>query len=561
MESPGRTQAAAQTGEWRFRQCFGERAPGEEVHEADLISALEFSHDGERLATGDRGGRVVLFERSNGGDAGSPKRRAQRVDFRYSTEFQSHEPEFDYLKSLEIEEKINQIRWCNRTNGAHFLLSANDKTIKLWKVYERRVQTVSEYNLPSSSSPAASAPAPHYASPSAVPSALPRSPNGNDGPHSASSSRTPCDYGAAEDIARRLGGGANGISSSQHLRLPKLRSGNAALTARCRRTYSNAHAYHINSLSVNCDGETFLSSDDLRINLWHLEEPVQAFNIVDIKPANMENLTEVITISDLHPRDCSVFAYASSKGCIRLADMRDRALCDNHAKVFEDVGGATSGGADCNGNGHACGAGPKTFFSEIIASVTDMKFIGDGRFIVSRDYMTLKLWDVAMDGRGPIASYPVHDHLRPRLGELYESDNLFDKFECCASGGYHSPRNSPAEPSSAIGARYLSTGSYSNLFRIFDARAAMSGAPNWAAEKSAHQLLESSKHPNRYNAEFLNSIKGGGAGRGSPENGKVDLISDLPMDYHSKVLHTAWHPEVPMIAAAATNSLYMFSSV
>ena len=42
----------------------------------------------------------------------------------YST-FQSHEPEFDYLKSLEIEEKINKIRWLKRANPAHFLLSTN----------------------------------------------------------------------------------------------------------------------------------------------------------------------------------------------------------------------------------------------------------------------------------------------------------------------------------------------------------------------------------------------------------------------------------------------------
>ena len=42
----------------------------------------------------------------------------------YST-FQSHEPEFDYLKSLEIEEKINKIRWLKRTNPANFLLSTN----------------------------------------------------------------------------------------------------------------------------------------------------------------------------------------------------------------------------------------------------------------------------------------------------------------------------------------------------------------------------------------------------------------------------------------------------
>ena len=61
-----------------------------------------------------------------------------------------------------------------------------------------------------------------------------------------------------------------------------------------RRIFANAHTYHINSISVNSDGETYLSADDLRINLWHMETTDQSFNIVDIKPANMEELTEVI---------------------------------------------------------------------------------------------------------------------------------------------------------------------------------------------------------------------------------------------------------------------------
>lgn len=42
--------------------------------------------------------------------------------------------QFDFLKSLEIEEKINKIKWCHTVNGAQFLLSTNDKTIKSWKV-------------------------------------------------------------------------------------------------------------------------------------------------------------------------------------------------------------------------------------------------------------------------------------------------------------------------------------------------------------------------------------------------------------------------------------------
>lgn len=29
---------------------------------ADIISAVEFSHSGELLATGDRGGRIVIFQ-------------------------------------------------------------------------------------------------------------------------------------------------------------------------------------------------------------------------------------------------------------------------------------------------------------------------------------------------------------------------------------------------------------------------------------------------------------------------------------------------------------------
>jgi serine/threonine-protein phosphatase 2A regulatory subunit B len=63
-----------------------------------------------------------------------PPRGAAAYEYRYMTEFQSHEPEFDYLKSLEIEEKINKVRWCRSSSNTRMLLSTNDKTVKLWKV-------------------------------------------------------------------------------------------------------------------------------------------------------------------------------------------------------------------------------------------------------------------------------------------------------------------------------------------------------------------------------------------------------------------------------------------
>ena len=182
------------------------------------------------------------------------------------------------------------------------------------------------------------------------------------------------------------------------------------------RQFGNAHAYHINSLSVNSDCETYISADDLRVNLWHLErgDAADAFTVVDIKPENMEDLTEVITSAEFHPSRCDLFAYSSSKGSIRLADMRTNALCASSAKTFDAPETP----------------GSRSFFSEISASVSDVKFTRDGGFLLSRDYLNMRLWDLRMENR-PVATFEVHEHLRAKLCDLYESDAIFDKFQCC----------------------------------------------------------------------------------------------------------------------------------
>ena len=68
----------------------------------------------------------------------SKKSNPRRGEYNVYSTFQSHEPEFDYLKSLEIEEKINKIRWLKRKNPAHFLLSTNGKwTLKFINYIEK----------------------------------------------------------------------------------------------------------------------------------------------------------------------------------------------------------------------------------------------------------------------------------------------------------------------------------------------------------------------------------------------------------------------------------------
>ncbi|KAK9275950.1 hypothetical protein L1049_023225 [Liquidambar formosana] len=356
-------------------------------------------------------------------------------EFRYKTEFQSHEPEFDYLKSLEIEEKVNKIRWCQTANSALFLLSTNDKTIKFWKVA----------------------------------------------------------------------------------------SADSSLAARCRRKYARAHDFHINSISNNSDGETFISADDLRINLWNLDISNQCFNIVDLKPANMEDLTEVISSAEFHPIHCNMLAYSSSKGSIRLIDLRQSALCDTNAKLFEEQ--ETTGS--------------RSFFTELIASISDIKFGTDGRYILSRDYMTLKLWDINMDA-GPVATFQVHEYLKPKLCDLYENESIFDKFECCLSGD----------------GNRVATGSYSNVFRVFGCAAGSTEGTTFEASKSPmrRQMLTPSR-PSRSLSSFTRVIRRGfTAGADNPGVG----TNGNAFDFTKKLLHLAWHPTENLLACAAANSLYMY---
>ncbi|AQK59698.1 Serine/threonine protein phosphatase 2A 55 kDa regulatory subunit B beta isoform [Zea mays] len=231
-------QPQPQPLEWRFAQVFGERAAGEDVQDVDIISAIEFDKSGNHLATGDRGGRVVLFERTDIADnacRGELERQEYLVsrhpEFRYKTEFQSHEPEFDYLKSLEIEEKINKIKWCQTTNNALFLLSTNDKTIKYWKVQEKKVKRVSVMNLDTSQS----------------------SDNGSTSSPGTSSCRALLPNGGCTG---KMYSPNNNMSfppgGCTSLRLPVVVTGQEFThVARSRRVYAHAHDYHINSISNN----------------------------------------------------------------------------------------------------------------------------------------------------------------------------------------------------------------------------------------------------------------------------------------------------------------------
>lgn len=132
-----------------------------------------------------------------------------------------------------------------------------DKTIKLWKVFEKSLKVVAENN----SSAAAGGNAP--SSP----------PPGQQGPVPGLSSSL---GGSAGD--KSGGGDPLDPNGAPYLRLPRMTYHDTIVAAVPRKVYANAHAYHINSISINSDGETYMSADDLRVNLWNLNISDQSFS-------------------------------------------------------------------------------------------------------------------------------------------------------------------------------------------------------------------------------------------------------------------------------------------
>ena len=86
--------------------------------------------------------------------------------------------------------------------------------------------------------------------------------------------------------------------------------------------------------------------------------------------------------------------------------MRDRALCDNHAKRkclfgYDYVNNHKSSEFEEPEEPNS-----RSFFSEIIGTISDVKFSHSGRYLLSRDYLTVKVWDLHMENK-PIMSMQV----------------------------------------------------------------------------------------------------------------------------------------------------------
>lgn len=295
-------------------------------------------------------------------------------------------------------------------------------------------------------------------------------------PASNSKSSSPCPF--INDSNPNQSGGFANVS------LPTIECDDVITAAISRRVYQNGHKFHIHSLDVNCDCETFISADDLRINLWHFDSPSRWFTLCDLKPESMENLTNTVTKAILHPSHCNYMAYTTSQSAICVCDMRQNCQIRNNNTEFADhtmsqihpsipprrshsgSNSLTGGGLgnlssfNLGRNQQDAFASTKVFqyqqpfvhrdfFTDLAAYISDLTFSDDGHTMMSRDYFNIYVWDLR-DNSKPLRIVPIHPYFANDMKHLYESDLLFDRFEMASS------------PSSMS----VATGTYNNSFVV-----------------------------------------------------------------------------------------------
>lgn len=414
--------------EWKLDQVFGDKTTSEQIHDEDIITALEFDTTGKYLSLGDQAGRLIIFDQS----AESAKKGAA-VEYQYLTELQSHIKEFDYLKSTEVEERINQIQWLRPQGNNLYVLTTNDKTIKTWKISEKTLKKAVFVN-----------------------------------------------------------------KSEKDTRFPQMQVSERGLMPTLLKTYPQLHSYHINSLSACSNGENFISGDDLRINLWTLERTSEAFNIVDLKPDNLEEISEVITSSKFHPISDNTFLYSTSKGVIKIGDLRKGSQCEKTAITLENKENPAT----------------KNFFTDIIVSICDASFSKNGKYVFARDFCTVKVWDLANTSK-PLANIPLYDPIKTKLCDLYENECIFDKFSL----------------SSSPDSNYIVTGMFNSNFHLLD----LKRDTNTQYELNFNRKTISKTIPK-----------------------KCTEVLGANYDYTQKVLRSAYHPKENITALACLNCLFFY---
>ncbi|ESL07748.1 protein phosphatase 2A regulatory subunit [Trypanosoma rangeli SC58] len=249
------------------------------------VSALATSSSGEYVAVGDRFGRVFLLHRikqqpqqpqleANGGDGeGSKGERRQcasgtvsRVHrpYAFAVGRQAYTSVIDPLNSVKVTPCVQALCFLPQTGSATYLLMANEKMPKLFKVIEVR--------------------------------------------------ESPSPFSAVNHL------GEKSVAS-----LTLSPPGGTRMTAMKEVTrYALNHEYNINSLCPVADSAQFYSADDLTVKLWCVEHQDTSIETYTLKSPFEEEVTDTIFGIRCFSHEPFLLFIVTTAGVVRVLDIRQR---------------------------------------------------------------------------------------------------------------------------------------------------------------------------------------------------------------------------------------------
>ena len=142
--------------------------------------------------------------------------------------------------------------------------------------------------------------------------------------------------------------------------------------------------------------EYIICSDTVKTILWNLEKDTAPYLIADLqKDLRIEDVKENISCVKAHPTSDSLFAYGTNRGLLALSDMRTSSKNLKYVGSYKPLSFKMESPKE-KGN----------FFTQMISSYSSMVFLGNSRYIAARDFLTVKVWDVAKTDR-PVACVTI----------------------------------------------------------------------------------------------------------------------------------------------------------
>lgn len=256
--------------EWRYSQFLGEKLSYEQIksdpeNESFLVTNCKFSADGTNVVVSDKGGRVILFKRSE------TKSKQPKLDYFY--EFLAQEKDFDVHKSIEYSEEVRAMEILSSTNGDKCdILTAGYRTIKLDRIFKDRIKVF--------------------------------------------------DKSGGKGLNFGLNNYNNNLGNNS-LVVPKLFQMKSEIRHKTKKILRCNHTNEINALSQNkINNQNFISSDEYKIFLWDLNVASEVYNAVDIEQGMELDVPEKITKSAYSESNPHLFVYGTNKGSIQLCDLR-----------------------------------------------------------------------------------------------------------------------------------------------------------------------------------------------------------------------------------------------